>query len=78
MEKFIYALRHFADAPAYLAIVEKCLPLAAMTNRQQFFDAQNDTEKFHRNLGLIMASCAQFIAHGKIDLFATSQYNFRA
>jgi len=78
LEKFIYALRLFADAPAYLATVEKCLPLAVMTDHQQFFDAQNDTEKFHQNLGLIMASCAQFIAHGKIDLFATSQYNFRA
>lgn len=78
MEKFIYALRLFADAPAYLATIEKCLPLAVLTDHQQFFDAQNDTEKFHHNLGLMMASCAQFIAHGKIDLFATSQYNFRA
>jgi hypothetical protein len=78
LEKFIYALRLFADAPAYLATVGKCLPLAAMTNHQQFFDAQNDTEKFHHNLGLMMASCAQFMAHGKIDVCATSQYNFRA
>jgi hypothetical protein len=49
-----------------------------MTDHQQFFDAQNDTEKFHHNLGLMMASCAQFMAHGKIDVCATSQYNFRA
>jgi hypothetical protein len=67
-----------ADAPEYLAIVEECFPLEAMTDHQLFFDAQNDTEKFQHNLGLMMASCAQFIADGKIDVFATSQYNFRA
>jgi hypothetical protein len=78
LEKFIYALRHFADSAAYLALVEKCLPLAAMTDHQQFFDAQNDTEKFHHDLGLMMAICTQLIAHCKIDVFATSQYNFRA
>lgn len=66
------------DAPEYVAIVEECFPLAALTDRQHFFDAQNDTEKFQHNLSLMMASCAQFIADGKIDVFATSQYNFRA
>ncbi len=66
------------DAPEYVAIVEECFPLEALTDHQHFFNAQNDAEKFRHNLGLMMASCAQFIPTGKIDVFATSQYNFRA
>jgi EthD domain len=65
-----------ADAPPYIAIVEECFPLAALTDPQEFFDAVGDSEKFDRNLAAMMESCNRFIDFGTIDVIPTSQFNF--
>jgi hypothetical protein len=64
------------DAPPYIAIVEECFPLAALTDPQVFFDAVGDPEKFDRNLAAMMESCNRFIPFGKIDVIPMSQFNF--
>ena len=63
-------------APPYVAIVEECFPIEALTDPLVFFDAVGDQEKFDRNLAAMMESCARFIAPGSIDVFPTSQYVF--
>jgi EthD domain len=64
------------DAPPYIAIVEECFPIEALTDPFEFFDAVGDQEKFDRNLGAMMESCNRFIEFGRIDVIATSQYDF--
>jgi hypothetical protein len=64
------------DSPPYIAIVEECFPLAALTDPQVFFDAAGDPEKFDRNLAAMMESCNRFIDFGTIDVIPTSQFNF--
>ena len=61
-------------APPYVAIVEECFPLAALTDPYVFFDAVGDQEKFDENLGIMMGSVGRFIDHGTIDVFPTSQF----
>ncbi len=63
-------------APPYVAIVEECFPIEALTDPLVFFDAVGDQGKFDRNLAAMMESCARFIAPGSIDVFPTSQYDF--
>lgn len=63
-------------APPYIAIVEECFPIAALTDPLVFFDAVGDQEKFDRNLAVMMESCGRFIAPGSIDVFPSSQYDF--
>ena len=62
-------------APPFVGIVEECFPPEAMTDPMAFFDAVGDPDKFKRNLGRMMDSCARFITPGTIDVFATSQYD---
>lgn len=64
------------SAPPYIAIVEECFPIEALTDPLVFFDALGDQGKFDRNLAAMMESCARFIAPGSIDVFPTSQYSF--
>jgi EthD domain len=64
------------DAPPYIAIVEECFPLAALTDPQVFFDAVGDAQKFDRNLATMMDSCNRFIEFGTIDVIPMSQFNF--
>ncbi len=63
-------------APPYVAIVEECFPIKALTDPLVFFDAVGDQGKFDRNLAAMMESCGRFIAPGGIDVFPTSQYDF--
>lgn len=65
-----------ATAPPFVAIVEECFPLAAMTDPLTFFDAAGDKAKFQANLKTMMDSCTRFIAPNTIDVFATSQFDF--
>lgn len=62
-------------APSYVAIVEECFPLAALTDPYVFFDAVGDQEKFDQNLGIMMGSVGRFIDQGTIDVFPTSQFD---
>jgi hypothetical protein len=62
-------------APPYVAIVEECFPLAALTDPYVFFDAVGDQEKFDKNLGIMMGSVGRFIDQGTIDVFPTSQFD---
>jgi hypothetical protein len=62
-------------APPYVAIVEECFPLAALTDPYIFFDAVGDQEKFDQNLGIMMGSVGRFIDQGTIDVFPTSQFD---
>lgn len=64
------------EAAPYVAIVEECFPIEALTDPFVFFDAAGDQEKFDLNLAAMMESCGRFIAPGTIDVFPTSQYNF--
>ena len=64
------------DAPPFVAIVEECFPIEALTDPQVFFDAAGDQQKFEKNLGIMMESCGRFIDPGTIDVFPTSQYDF--
>lgn len=63
------------DAPPYIAIVEECFPVEALTNPLVFFDAVDDQEKFEKNLATMMDSVGRFIDPGTIDVFPTSQYD---
>ncbi len=65
-------------AAPYVAIVEECFPPEAMTNPLVFFDAEGDQAKFDKNLAAMMESCGRFIAPGTIDVFPTSQYDYRS
>ncbi len=64
------------EASPYVAIVEECFPIEALTDPQIFFDAKGDQEKFDENLGIMMESCGRFIEPGTIDVFPTSQFNY--
>jgi EthD domain len=64
------------DASPYVAIVEECFPIEALTDPFVFFDAVGDQQKFEKNLGIMMDSCGRFIAPGTIDVFPTSQFNY--
>jgi EthD domain len=64
------------DPPPYIAVVEECFPLAALTDPFVFFDAVGDKAKFDRNLATMMDSCNRFIEFGTIDVILTSQFNF--
>ena len=63
------------DAPDFVAIVEECFPLAAVTDPLIFFDAAGDQDKFDRNLATMMQSCDRFIDRGSIDVILTSQFD---
>jgi hypothetical protein len=64
------------DAPPYIAIVEECFPIEALTDPFVFFDAVGDQDKFDRNLATMMESCNRFIEFGTIDVIPMSQFNF--
>lgn len=64
------------DAPPYVAIVEECFPIAAISDPLTFFDAPGDPARFKVNLDRMMESCGRFIDQGTIDVIPTSQYNF--
>ena len=63
-------------APPFIAIVEECFPIEALTDPLVFFDAVGDQGKFEKNLEIMMESCGRFIEPGTIDVFPSSQYNF--
>lgn len=65
------------DAPPYVAIVEECFPMEALTDPLVFFDAVGDQQKFEKNLGIMMDSCGRFIEPGTIDVFPTSQFSYK-
>jgi hypothetical protein len=65
-----------SGAPPYIAIVEECFPLSALTDPFLFFDAVGNQEKFDRNLATMMESCNRFIEFGTIDVIPMSQYDF--
>jgi hypothetical protein len=61
-------------APPYVAIVEECFPVAALTDPFAFFDAVGDAARFKHNLDRMMESCDRFIERGTIDVIPTGQY----
>jgi len=63
------------QASPFVAIVEECFPLAALTDPLVFFDAAGDANKFEKNLARMMESCGRFIDPGTINVFPTSQYD---
>jgi len=65
------------EAPPYVAIVEECFPIEALTDPHVFFDAKGDQTKFEKNIGIMMDSCGRFIEPGTIDVFPTSQFNYK-
>ena len=62
------------QAPRLDAIVEECFPAEAMTDRQAFYDALGDEQKFRKNEKAMLDSCAQFLDFKRLDCIPTSEY----
>ncbi len=62
-------------APAWDAIVEECLPSAAMTDPAVFFDAVGDDERLARHQQEMFASVQRFIDLSRIEVIPTSRYD---
>ena len=65
-------------AEPYVAIVEECFPVAAMTSQEAFFDAVGDQARLEANTSAMMESCARFIDFAAgVDVIPTSQHQLR-
>lgn len=62
------------DAPVLDALVEEGFPIAALTDRQAFYDAVGDEEKYQRNLTMMVESCQRFIDFERLDSIPMSEY----
>lgn len=65
------------DAPAYDAFVEECFPLEALSDQHAFYDAVGQPAKCAANIATMMESCNAFLDFARIDVFPTSQFDFR-
>ncbi len=61
-------------SPSFIAIIEECFPLEAMTDPKVFYNAKNNPEQFAKNLQIMMESCEKFIDFKKIEVIPTSRY----
>ncbi len=64
--------------PLMDAIVEENFPARAMIDREYFFDAADDNEKFEHNQQLMMQSCGRFIDFGCFDCVPMSMIVVKA
>ena len=61
-------------SPSFIAIIEECFPLEAMTDLEVFYNAKNNPEQFAKNVQIMMESCEKFIDFKKIEVIPTSRY----
>ena len=61
-------------SPSFIAIIEECFPLEAMTDPEVFYNAKNNPEQFAKNVQIMMESCEKFIDFKKIEVIPTSRY----
>ena len=61
-------------SPSFIAIIEECFPLEAMTDPEVFYNAQNNPEQFAKHVQIMMDSCKKFIDFKKIEVIPTSRY----
>ena len=62
------------DAPKFIAIIEECFPLGAMTDQEEFYAAKGNPSLMKQNLNIMMESCSKFIDFSKIEVIPTSRY----
>ena len=61
-------------SPSFIAIIEECFPLDAMTDPAVFYDSQNNPEQLAKHIQIMMDSCEKFIDFEKIEVIPTSRY----
>ena len=61
-------------SPSFIAIIEECFPLEAMTDPEVFYNAKNNPEQFAKHAQIMMDSCEKFIDFKKIEVIPTSRY----
>jgi hypothetical protein len=61
-------------SPSFIAIIEECFPLEAMTDPEVFYNAKNNPEQFAKHAQIMMESCEKFIDFKKIEVIPTSRY----
>jgi hypothetical protein len=61
-------------SPSFIAIIEECFPLEAMTDPEVFYNAKNNPEQFAKHVQIMMESCEKFIDFKKIEVIPTSRY----
>ena len=62
------------ESPSFIAIIEECFPLEAMTDPEVFYNAKNNPEQFAKHAQIMMDSCEKFIDFKKIEVIPTSRY----
>ena len=62
------------ESPSFIAIIEECFPLEAMTDPEVFYNAKNNPRQFAKHAQIMMDSCEKFIDFKKIEVIPTSRY----
>ena len=62
------------ESPSFIAIIEECFPLEAMTDPEVFYNAKNNPKQFAKHAQIMMDSCEKFIDFKKIEVIPTSRY----
>lgn len=71
-------VRPLTDGAApYAAIVEECFPLAAIEDREVYFDAVADPAKLESNYARMMESCGRFMGPAGGDCIPMRQYEIK-
>ena len=63
-------------SPELSAIVEEHFPMAAMTDRHEYFGSRGDEAELQRRMGDLLDSVAKFGADRDLDLVPTSRYSW--
>ena len=61
-------------SPSFIAIIEECFPLEAMTDPEVFYNAKNNPEQFAKHVQIMMESCEKFIDFKKIEVIPKRRY----
>lgn len=64
------------SSPELSAIVEEHFPVAAMTDRHEYFGSRGDEAELQRRMGELLDSVAKFGADRDLDLVPTSRYSW--
>ncbi|MFP5456309.1 MAG: hypothetical protein ACLGHK_12515 [Alphaproteobacteria bacterium] len=64
-------------AGPYAAVVEECFPLAAIQDKQLYYDAAGDQAKLEANEKRMLDSCANFIGAKGCDCIPMRQYEMK-
>ena len=64
-------------AAPFAAIVEECFTLAAVEDRELYFDASGDPERLEAHYARMMESCAGFMGPAGGDCIPTRQYEVK-